>query len=148
MYVIALPVHLHQHRLKVGADLGEDRSQFLNRLAVEHTAAVFRDEDQMDVHCKDAVSTVPNVLEIRHRPNHNGSLERRQAFPFELLPNGEQQRQMSRSAGCARYVYHQALALKQERYQKKEKLTRFQLDKLLVQWKQETPWLAEAPCHA
>src|SRR6267378_363593 len=65
-----------------------------------------------------------------------------------MLPNGEQQRQMSRSAGCAPYVYHKALALKQERYQKKEKLTRFQLDKLLVQWKQETPWLAEAPCHA
>jgi len=102
----------------------------------------------MDMHCKDAVSTVPNVLEMRHRPNHNGSLERRQAFQFELLPNGKQQRQMSRSAGCARYVYHKALALKQERYQKKEKLTRFQLDKLLVQWKQETPWLAEAPCHA
>jgi hypothetical protein len=27
--------------------------QFLNRLAVEHTAAVLSDEDQMDVHCKD-----------------------------------------------------------------------------------------------
>ena len=76
--------------------------QFLNRLAVEHTAAVFGDEDQMDMHCKDAVSTVPNALEMRHRPNHNGTLERRQAFQFELLPKGEQQRQMSRSAGCAR----------------------------------------------
>src|SRR6266436_1800507 len=89
-------------RLKVGADLGEDMPQFLNRLAVEHTAAVFGDEDQMDMHCKDAVSTVPNVIEVRHRPNHNGSMERRQAFQFELLPKGEQQRQMSRSAGCAR----------------------------------------------
>ncbi len=75
-------------------------------------------------------------------------MERRQAFQFELLPNGEQQRQMSRSAGCARYVYNKALALKKERYQKKEKLTRFQLDKMLVQWKQETPWLSEAPGHA
>jgi putative transposase len=75
-------------------------------------------------------------------------MERRQAFQFELMPNGEQQRQMSRSAGCAGYVYNKALALKQERYEKKEKLTRFQLDKMLVQWKQETPWLAEAPCHA
>src|SRR6266403_830206 len=87
--MIALPVHLHQPRLKVGADLGEDMPQFLNRLAVEHTAAVFGDEDQMDMHCKDAVSTVPNVLEMRHRPNHNGSMERRQAFQFELLPIGD-----------------------------------------------------------
>src|SRR6266478_2817844 len=62
-------------------------------------------------------------LKLGHRPNHNGSLVRRQAFQFELLPNGEQQRQMSRSPGCAPYVYHKALALKQERYQKKEKLT-------------------------
>jgi hypothetical protein len=60
--VIALPADLDQHRLKVGADLGEDMLQFLNRLAVEHTAAVLSDEDQMDVHGKDAVSTVPNVL--------------------------------------------------------------------------------------
>ncbi|PYX79648.1 MAG: cytosine methyltransferase [Acidobacteria bacterium] len=60
-------------------------------------------------------------------------MERRQAFRFELMPNGEPQRRMSRLAGCARYVYNQALALKQERYEKKEKLTRFQLDKLLVE---------------
>jgi putative transposase len=75
-------------------------------------------------------------------------MERRQAFQFELMPNGEQQRQMSRSAGCARYVYNKALALKKERYEKKEKLTRFQLDKMLVEWKRETPWLSEAPSHA
>jgi putative transposase len=75
-------------------------------------------------------------------------MEPRQAFQFELMPNGQQQRQMSRSAGCARYVYNKALALKKERYEKKEKLTRFQLDKLLVEWKQETPWLREAPSHA
>jgi len=48
-------------------------------------------------------------------------MERRQAFQFELMPNGEQQRHMSRSAGCARYVYNKALALMQERYEKKEK---------------------------
>src|SRR5207302_4384114 len=45
-----------------------------------------------------------------------------------LMPNGEQQRQMRCFAGCARYVYNKALALKKERYEKKEQLTRFQLD--------------------
>ncbi|PYU45880.1 MAG: hypothetical protein DMG54_04865, partial [Acidobacteria bacterium] len=29
-------------------------------------------------------------------------MERRQAFRFQLMPNGEQQRQMRRFAGCAR----------------------------------------------
>ena len=75
-------------------------------------------------------------------------MERRQAFQFQLMPNAEQRRQMSRCAGCARYVYNKALALKKELYEKKEKVSRFQLDKMLVQWKQETPWLSEAPAHA
>ena len=75
-------------------------------------------------------------------------MERRQAFQFELMPNADQRRQMSRFAGCARYVYNKALALKKELYEKKEKASRFQLDKMLVPWKQEAPWLSEAPAHA
>jgi hypothetical protein len=58
VYVIVLTVHLYQQRLEVRADLEEDMSQFLNRLAVEDTTAVFAHEDQMDVHCKNAVSTL------------------------------------------------------------------------------------------
>ena len=146
--MISLPVDLDQHRRKVLADLGEDRPQFLKDLAVEDTAAAFRYEDQMDMHCEDAVPTVPKILAFHHRPDDNARMERRQAFQFELRPNGQQQRQMRRSAGCARYVYNKALALKKERYERKEQLTRFQLDKMLVEWKQETPWLSEAPAHA
>jgi transposase len=56
-------------------------------------------------------------------------MERRQAFQFELRPNAEQRRQMSRFAGCARYVYNKARALKKELYEKKEQTSRFQLDK-------------------
>ena len=36
------------------------------------------------------------------------------------MPNAQQRRQMSRFAGCARYVYNKALALKKELYEKKE----------------------------
>jgi len=122
--------------------------EMLNRFAIEDAAPVFGHKDQMDVYCEDAVPTVSNVLVFVHRPDYPATMERRQAFKFELMPNGEQRRQMSRFAGSARYVYNKALALKKERYEKKEKLTRFQLDKLLVQWKQETPWLADAPAHA
>src|SRR2546430_5289987 len=102
----------------------------------------------MYVDCISAMPTVSKFLYFVHGPDNNESVERRQAFRFQLMPNGEQQRQMCRFAGCARYVYNKALALKKERYEKKEQLTRFQLDKLLVQWKQETPWLREAPAHA
>jgi hypothetical protein len=67
VYVIAGTVDLRQQRLKVGADLGEDLPQFLNGLAVEDTAAVFGHKDQMNVHCKNAVSAFPKVLAFVHR---------------------------------------------------------------------------------
>jgi predicted ATPase len=38
-------------------------------------------------------------------------MKRLQAFKFELMPNGEQRRQMRRYAGCCRFVYNQALDL-------------------------------------
>lgn len=76
-------------------------------------------------------------------------MEKRQAFKFELMPNGEQQRQMRRFAGSARYIYNKALALQKELYDlTKRKHTRYQLDKLLTLWKSETPWLSETPSHA
>ncbi len=148
MHVVALAVQLYQLGLEVGADLGEDSSECFDSLAIKAAVAAFGDKDQMNVHCRSAVSAVPEVLDFVHGPDNNESMELRQAFRFQLMPNGEQQRQMRCFAGCARYVYNKALALKKERYEKKEQLTRFQLDKLLVQWKQETPWLREAPAHA
>jgi hypothetical protein len=38
-------------------------------------------------------------------------VERRQAYKFELMPNGEQQRQMRRYAGSVRFIYNKALGL-------------------------------------
>jgi putative transposase len=76
-------------------------------------------------------------------------MERRQAFKFELMPSGEQQRMMRRFAGSVRYIYNHALALQKEMYEATGRShTRYQLDKLLTIWKQETPWLSETPAHA
>ena len=38
-------------------------------------------------------------------------MKRLQAFKFELRPDGEQQRQLSRFAGSCRFVFNKALAL-------------------------------------
>ena len=74
---------------------------------------------------------------------------RRQAYKFELMPNGEQVRLMGRSAGCVRFVYNQALALQKQMYELTgKKHSRYQLDKLLTRWKIEAPWLPEVPSHA
>jgi hypothetical protein len=43
--MVAIPVQLHQHGLKVGADLGEDMPETLNSFAVEEAATVFGHKD-------------------------------------------------------------------------------------------------------
>ena len=58
MDVVVFSVHLDQSRFKVCTDLGKYHSKAFNGLAIEHSIAVFSDEDQMDVHCEHTVSTV------------------------------------------------------------------------------------------
>ncbi|HXG36304.1 MAG TPA: transposase [Dehalococcoidia bacterium] len=74
----------------------------------------------------------------------------RQAFRFELMPDGRQQRLMRRFAGSCRFVYNRALALQQGRYERGEKRLGYsELCKLLTEWRNspETAWLADAPVH-
>ena len=44
-------------------------------------------------------------------------MKRLQAFKYELVPNGEQQRDMRRFAGSCRFVYNKALALQKQNYE-------------------------------
>jgi len=77
-------------------------------------------------------------------------MQRLQAFRYELMPTGEQQRQMRRFAGSCRFVFNRALALQKERYEQGEKKLGYGgLCKLLTEWRNgpETPWLADAPVH-
>ena len=77
-------------------------------------------------------------------------MQRLQAYQYEILPNGEQQRRMRRTAGSCRFVFNKALALQQERYERGEKkLSYAGLCQWLTQWRNgtETPWLADAPTH-
>lgn len=77
-------------------------------------------------------------------------MQRFQAFKYELMPNGEQQRQMRRFAGACRFVFNKALALQQELYEQGgKKLGYTGLCKVLTEWRNGTqmPWLKEAPTH-
>jgi hypothetical protein len=66
--MIVLAVHLNQLRFEVGADLGEDRSQSVDGVTVEHVATVFRHKDQVNVHLKNTVPSMSNIVVITHRP--------------------------------------------------------------------------------
>jgi putative transposase len=77
-------------------------------------------------------------------------MQRLQAFRYELMPNGRQERQMRRFAGSCRFVYNKALALQKERDERGEKKLGYAgLCKLLTEWRNsaETAWLADAPVH-
>lgn len=77
-------------------------------------------------------------------------MQRLQAFKYELRPDGQQQRQMSRFAGSCRFVFNKALALQKARYEQGEKKLGYAgLCKELTAWRNgsETPWLKDAPVH-
>lgn len=78
------------------------------------------------------------------------AMQRLQAFKYELMPNGEQQRDMRRFAGSRRFVFNKALALQKAKYEAGEKRLGYaELCKLLTDWRHhpEMVWLAEAPVH-
>jgi putative transposase len=77
-------------------------------------------------------------------------MQRLQAFKFELMPNGEQRRQMRRFAGCCRFVFNQALALQMRTYEAGGRFIGYvAMAKQLTGWRNgtRTPWLKEAPVH-
>ena len=61
-----------------------------------------------------------NVLVLSHRPKYTMCMIRRQAYRYELLPDGDQRRRMRRFAGSCRFVFNKALALQKERYERGE----------------------------
>ena len=57
------------------------------------------------------------------------AMQRLQAYKFELIVTGEQQRQMRRFSGACRFVYNKALALQKTGHEQGEKkLSAFELN--------------------
>jgi len=57
-----------------------------------------------------------NIVVITHRPNYDRSMQRLQAYKYELMPDGEQERAMRRFAGSCRFVYNKALGVQKENH--------------------------------
>ena len=72
-----------------------------------------------------------------------------QAFKFELMPNGEQKRDMRRFAGARRFVYNRALDIQKTNYTAGGKLIGYvDMANRIPEWKKEFPWLKESPSQA
>lgn len=63
------------------------------------------------------------------------------SFKFEVYLTIEQQSKLEQSFGSSRYVYNWALALKEESFKNKEKLSRFDIQAKLPNLKKEFDWL-------
>jgi putative transposase len=77
-------------------------------------------------------------------------MQRLQAYKYELMPDGEQERDMRRFAGSCRFVYNKALALQKENHEAGNKFIGYvPMAKHLTNWRNglDTPWLKDAPCH-
>ncbi|SDD57559.1 putative transposase [Cupriavidus sp. YR651] len=78
-------------------------------------------------------------------------MQRLQAFKYELIPTGEQLRNMRRFAGSCRFVFNKALALQKENYGRGLKhLSYVELARELTAWRHSTedPWIKDAPCSS
>ena len=77
-------------------------------------------------------------------------MQRLQAYKYELMPDGEQARDMRRFAGSCRFVYNKALAMQKGNHEAGNKFIGYVgLCKVLTGWRNgvETSWLKDAPCH-
>src|SRR5258706_2741719 len=84
------------------------------------------------------------------RTRDNISMERLQAYQYELRPNGAQQRDLRRFAGACRFVFNKALALQQANHAAGEKFIGYvAMARHLTAWRNDTDtaWLKDAPCH-
>src|SRR5688500_13205807 len=81
---------------------------------------------------------------------YNYSMERLQAYQFELMPSEQQRNLLQCFAGACRFVFNKALDMQKARQEGGQKhLSYADLCKLLTAWRHapETPWLKEAPTH-
>ncbi len=78
-------------------------------------------------------------------------MQRLQTFKFELMPDGEQQRDMRRFAGSCRFVYNKALGVQKENHEAGNKFIGYvPMAANLPIWKREVgqEWLKDAPSQA
>jgi putative transposase len=76
-------------------------------------------------------------------------MQRLQAFQNELMPTGDQQRDMVRFAGACRFVFNKALELQKENHAAGNKfIGYFEMANHLPAWKIEFAWLKQSPSQA
>jgi predicted transcriptional regulator len=63
-----------------------------------------------------------NFLANAHKTKYNIVMQQLQAYKFEIMPIGEQERNMRRYAGACRFVFNKALACQIDAYASESRL--------------------------
>ncbi len=71
------------------------------------------------------------------------------SFKYKLRLSKDQESLCNQTAGSCRYIWNKGLDLKKKCWEeKKKKISRFDLDKLLTSWKKELSWLSLVPSQS
>jgi putative transposase len=152
--MVIFTIELNELGCKVLADTTASRSDSLYRSLRQHISAVLCYKYQMNM--KEAYygpsSSVVCAFPVacHSKTKYSGVMQRLQAFKYELIADGAQNRSMRQFAGACRFVYNKALALQHANHQEGLKFIGYvAMAKKLTDWRNgvETPWLKEAPVH-
>ena len=147
MHMVVFAVHFDQFRIEVGAYVSEDQSEVGKRCFAEYLSAVFRDEDQVDVHRKNAMSSGSIGVAIGHRPIYHCVVITRKANTYQLYPTHEQAQQMAQIAGSCRFVFNLALEQRRDWWKPGRTFNFASQCREVTALRAEVAWLKMAPVH-
>ena len=146
--VVVFAVELYQFGFKVVPYLFEDALQVARGLLGENAAPVL---GETKCTCILKTQCLPWRMSFSSSMDHgyNQTMQRLEAYQYERMPTGDQQRDMRRFAGSCRFVYNKALALETANHEAGSEFIRYEeMANLLPSWKAEFPWLRESPSQA
>lgn len=88
---------------------------------------------------------------MSNKPHYSRMMKRLQAFKYQLMPDGNQERQMRCFAGSCRFVFNKALALQKSNHEAGNKFMGYvEMAARLPLWKRVAgfEWLKDAPSQA
>jgi IS605 OrfB family transposase len=143
--MIIRTVELHQTRAEVGADIGEDLTEQVERAPVSTPRRYLVTKTKCTFSAEIHMPTSTVILRLSYRPTILVGMQRR--YRYRLYPNLSQQADLARAFGCARVVWNDGLRLRQDAYEAgRPYVSDVDVQRAVITAAKRTPeraWLAE-----
>lgn len=143
--VVLFPIALGEVRAEVDTHLGEHVAEEVVVFSGQHTTSVLGHEDQVNVHSENAVPAGPVVLLGGHRPTCSVIVVQAR-YRYRIEPNEAQRAMLTRTFGCARVVFNDAIRCRDEAYCGEEKITPTEVQRRVItdaKTTEQRAWLSE-----